>query len=184
MKKAAEDTCKKALVAGCRLVFLHVPGVQLIAEQIDGGSREGALRLAGPACTRRTRSEISSLLQPHGWVVTFDLFTAQSNVLVERFASWTDEPHSEIVDAFTMRSWNQSTCVCGLEHRETSFIFPPRGLERVVVRRAKSDRVRACFVLWAGARPLWRSRGPGSESASGGPGGAVEGARPGRGPGW
>jgi hypothetical protein len=31
--------------------------------------------------------------------------------------------------------------------------------------------------LWAGARsPLWRRRGPGSGSASGGPGGAVEGA--------
>jgi hypothetical protein len=35
--------------------------------------------------------------------------------------------------------------------------------------------------LWAGARsPLWRRRGPGSGSALGGPGGAVEGARPGR----
>jgi hypothetical protein len=52
-----------------------------------------------------------------------------------------------VVDAFTMRSWNQSTRMCGLEHRETRFIFPPRGLERVVVRRAKSDRVRACFVV-------------------------------------
>jgi hypothetical protein len=40
-------------------------------------------------------------------------------------------------------------------------------------------------ILWAGARsPLWRRRGPESGSASGGPGGAVEGARPGRGPGW
>ena len=109
MKKAAEDTCKKALEAGCRLVYLHVPGVQLIAEQIDGGSREGALRLAGPACTRRTRSEISSLLQPHGWVVTFDLFTAQSNVLVDRFASWTDEPqivvHYAQLESVYVRVW-------------------------------------------------------------------------------
>jgi hypothetical protein len=46
------------------------------------------------------------------------------------------------------------------------------------------DRARSS-VLWAGARsPLWRRRGPGSGSASGGPGGAVEDARPGRGPGW
>jgi hypothetical protein len=40
-------------------------------------------------------------------------------------------------------------------------------------------------ALWASARsPLWRRRGPGSGSASGGPGGTVQGARPGRGPGW
>ena len=46
-----------------------------------------------------------------------------------------------------MRSWNQSRCPCGKDHRATSFISPPRGLERTVVRRAKSDRLRACFVV-------------------------------------
>jgi hypothetical protein len=66
---------------------------------------------------------------------------------VNRFASWTDEPNSEVVDAFTMRSRNQSRCPCGKDHRATSFISPPRGLERTVVRRAKSDRLRACFVV-------------------------------------
>ncbi len=79
--------------------------------------------------------------------MTIDLFAAQSNTFVERFVSWTDESNSEVVDAFTMRSWNQSRCPCGKDHRETSFIFPPRGLERTVVRRAKSDRLRACFVV-------------------------------------
>ena len=34
-----------------------------------------------------------------------------------------------------------------LLHRETLFIFPPRGLERSVVQRAKSDSVRACFMV-------------------------------------
>ncbi len=38
-------------------------------------------------------------------------------------------------------------CACGREHREPAFIFPPRGLEKVVVRRAKSDGIRACFVI-------------------------------------
>ena len=41
------------------------------------------------------------------------------------FASWTDEPESEVVDAFTIPSWNQSVCQCCLSHRETCFIFPP-----------------------------------------------------------
>ena len=66
---------------------------------------------------------------------------------MNRFALWTDEPNSEVVDAFTMRSRNQSRCPCGKDHRATSFISPPRGLERTVVRRAKSDRLRACFVV-------------------------------------
>ena len=34
-----------------------------------------------------------------------------------------------------------------LLHRETLFIFPPRGLERSVVQRAKSGSVRACFMV-------------------------------------
>ena len=67
--------------------------------------------------------------------------------MAARFVSWTDEPNSEHVDAFSLGSWNQSTCACGQEHRETAFIFPPRGLEKVAVRRAKSDGVRACFVI-------------------------------------
>ena len=150
LQKAAEDVCKEALEAGCRVLALHVPGVQLIDERIDGGSREGALRLAGPACTQRTRNEIRALLARHPWTVSagtapVDLFAAQSNAFVERFVSWTDESKSEVVDAFTLRSWNQSRCPCGKDHRETSFIFPPRGLERTVVRRAKSDRLRACL---------------------------------------
>ena len=33
------------------------------------------------------------------------------------------------------------------DNRETAFIFPPRGLERTVVGRAKSDGVRAAFVV-------------------------------------
>jgi hypothetical protein len=66
------------------------------------------------------------------WVVTIDLFAAQSNAFLARFVSWTDEPNSDVVDAFTMRSWNQSRCPCGKDHRETSFIFPRRGLERTV----------------------------------------------------
>ena len=77
--------------------------------------------------------------------MTIDLFTAQGNAFVERFVSWTDESKSEVVDAFTLRSWNQSSCPCGKDHRETSFIFLPRGLERTVVRRAKVRSVAGMF---------------------------------------
>jgi hypothetical protein len=148
LQLAAEAVCREGLDAKvARVLCLHVPGVQLIAEGVDGGSREGALRLLGPACTAGTRELILELLAAHGWRVTLDLFAAQSNAFAERFASWTDEPNSEQVDAFNLGSWNQSLCSCGQEHRETVFVFPPRGMERVVVRRAKSDGVRGCFVV-------------------------------------
>ena len=38
-------------------------------------------------------------------------------------------------------------CNCGRQHRETSFIFLPKGLEKAVFRRARSDCVRAVFVV-------------------------------------
>ncbi len=77
-----------------------------------------------------------------------DLFAAGNNAQAARYTSWTDEPDSEHVDAFTMRSWAQSCCPgCKLYHRETMLIFPPRGLERAVVRRAKSAGVKACFIV-------------------------------------
>ncbi len=46
-----------------------------------------------------------------------------------------------------MSSWSESLCTCGQYHRETLFIFPPRGMERAAVCRARSDRVRACFLV-------------------------------------
>ena len=101
----------------------------------------------GPSCSQQGRDKIRQFLAQHGWRVTIDLFAAASNRFTERFASWTDEPESEAVDAFALSSWDQSTCVCGKTHRETAFIFPPRGLEKAVVRRARSDSVRAVFVV-------------------------------------
>jgi hypothetical protein len=147
LQEAAEMVCTEALAGRCRYLTLHVPGIQLIAEGIDGGSRAGADRLLGPACSARTRELLAEFLQVHGWALTLDLFATTGNTMTQRFVSWTDEPDSEAVDAFTMRSWAQTRCSCGSYHRETLFIFPPRGLERAVVRRAKSDSVRACFMV-------------------------------------
>ena len=87
------------------------------------------------------------MLAQHGWRITIDLFAAACNRFTARYASWTDEPESEAVDAFTVPSWDQSMCSCGRIHRETAFFFPPRGLEKAVVRRAKSDGVKAAFLV-------------------------------------
>ena len=52
-----------------------------------------------------------------------------------------------MVDAFTIHSWNQSECQCCLSHRETCFIFPPVGLERAKVKRARSVGARCVFIV-------------------------------------
>ncbi len=83
----------------------------------------------------------------HGWKATIDLFAADSNKFTERYASWTAEPNSEVVDAFSLPSWDQSMCPCGKTHRETAFIFPPKKLERAVFKRARSDGIRAIFLV-------------------------------------
>ena len=143
----SEYMATAGLESGATLMYLHVPGTRMIEEGVDGASRDGAKRIVGPSCSPSARAKIGEFLQKHNWTVTIDLFAANCNALVPRFASWTDEPDSEVVDAFTVSSWNQSKCVCGRMHRETCFIFPPMGLERTVVRRARSDGVKAVFVV-------------------------------------
>ena len=147
LQAASEVITKGCIQAGAKTLFLHVPGTQLIAEGVDGGSRRGAMRLTGPAITLAAKAIILDLLHAYGWEVTLDLFAARSNRFTDRFVSWTDEPTSEWVDAFTLPSWDQSLCPCGQIHREISFIFPPRGLERTIIRRAISDGIKAVFVV-------------------------------------
>jgi hypothetical protein len=113
----------------------------------DGASRDGAKRVIGPACTLEGQTKIRDFLRLHGWRITIDLFAADCNKFTERYASWTDEPNSEAVDAFSLPSWDQSSCPCGRVHRETAFIFPPKGMERAVFKRARSDGIRAAFLV-------------------------------------
>ena len=147
LQQDAEYMAVAGLEAGASLLYLHVPGTRMIEEGVDGASREGAKRIVGPACTERAKGIIEDLLRRNGWTLTIDLFAANCNKATERFASWTDEPQSEAVDAFAIPSWNQSICKCGNSHRETSLIFPPPNLERAAVKRARSDGARAVFVV-------------------------------------
>ncbi len=147
LQSDAEYMALASLEAGCKSLYLHVPGTDMIEQGVDGAGRDGARRIVGPACTEQARAKIRSVLAQHGWRITIDLFAAACNRFTARYASWTDEPESEAVDAFTVPSWDQSMCSCGRIHRETAFFFPPRGLEKAVVRRAKSDGVKAAFLV-------------------------------------
>ena len=139
------------------LLYLHVPWTRMIEEGVDGASRAGAQRITGPAYSASTRAVIEEMARRHGWNVTIDLCAANCNKFVQRFASWTDEPDSEVVNAFTIRSWNQSMCICGKVHRETRFIYPPKGLKRTVVKRARSDGVKAVIVVHTRQATGWLS---------------------------
>jgi hypothetical protein len=104
-----------------------------------------------------SRDRIRGFLHQHGWEATIGLFATDCNKFVARYATWTDEPNSKGVYAFSLASWNQSICTCCQEHRETAFIFPPKGLEEAVFRRARSDGIRAIFVVpTAAAAGYWK----------------------------
>ena len=126
---------------------LHATGQQLIEEKVDEGSRRHAQALRGPACSPRLRRIVSEFAADVGCPLTMDFFASAENSLCKRFAAWTDEPQAEIVDAFTARNWDVGVCVCGKEHREWGFYFPPSGLEDRVVRRAQSDGARGIFLV-------------------------------------
>ena len=127
LQKDAEYMAVVRLEAGAALLFLHVPGTRMVEVGVDGAQREGEKRIIGATCTTRARATITELLRQNEWELSIDLFAANCNKMTERFASWTDEPGSEVANAFTIPSWNQSVCQCDLRHRdsirETCFIF-------------------------------------------------------------
>ena len=127
-------------------MFPHVSGNRLIEEGVDNGSRAEARRIWGPKCSRVLRDFISDFCKRQQCKIMIDFFASSCNSLVPRFASWSKEPGTEAVDAFSMRSWESSLCpACGQRHKELGFYFPPAGLEdRVtgVVTRARLDGAR------------------------------------------
>ena len=147
LQAAAEAIHKACIPRGVVIMALHATGQQLIDEGVDDGSRKHAQALRGPACGELLRQTIREFADEIGCQITIDFFAAAENAMCQRFAAWTDEPDAEVVDAFTVRNWNVGLCVCGREHREWGFYFPPPGLEDGVVRRAKSDGVRGIFLV-------------------------------------
>ena len=148
LQAASIDVHKQCLAAGWIPMALHVSGQRLIEEGVDDGSRAGAKIIWGPKCSARLRSFVFSFCKEEGCAITIDFFASSCNALVERFASWTKEPMSEAVDAFSMRSWESSLCpTCGVRHKELGFFFPPQGLEDKIVSRARSDGARGIFLV-------------------------------------
>jgi hypothetical protein len=145
--------------------LLHVPGLALVQEGIDGASRDGhefgqgvnVSSLSGPAVTDQLWARIQSLADELHWKLTIDLFATASNSGTDRFVSWYPEPGAEAFDALSMGSWSSSICpVCHLEHREAIYAYPPSTLLHKVVDKAIADGAVGILVVNLSiTSPVW-----------------------------
>ena len=148
LQGASLSAHKQCHAVGWILMTIHVSGQRLIEEGVDDGSRLEAKRIRGPKTGALLRDFMAEFCRENGVELTIDFFASTGNAITPRFASWTQEPASEAVDAFSMRSWESSVCPsCQRRHKETGFFFPPSGLESRVVMRARSDGARGLFLV-------------------------------------
>ena len=151
--------------AGVDPLCMHVPGLALVAEGIDGASRSGTTfgkdanldSVVGPSVSDSLWAKIAGAAQRCGLRVTVDLFATESNRRAERYCSRYGEPGSEAVDALMVSDWGQSRCpCCGAVHREVAYAFPPCGLIKPTVRKAIADAAICVLVVpVAITAPYW-----------------------------
>ena len=144
---------------------MHVPGTTLVEEGIDGASREGdelgpgvnVSSLLGPAVSEELWSLVQRLAGEIGWELSGDRFATAANRRLARFNSRFPEPEAEATDALAQVDWDSSACPeCGLWHREVNYIFAPRAVERVALRKAIADGVRGLVLMpLAVTHPFW-----------------------------
>ena len=149
------DRAAAALDVDC--LPLHVPGLTLVAEGIDGASRGGAdygpdanvESILGPAVTDRLWHLVTVAVADAGWPgITVDAFASESNARAPRFWSRFHEPGAEAIDALCVPDWARSTCpACGEAHREVVFAFPPAALVQPTVEKACADRALCVLLL-------------------------------------
>jgi hypothetical protein len=157
MQRCALRLNRAAAAVDVDCLPLHVPGLTLVAEGVDGASRSGSELgvdanvecVRGPAVSDRLWHAISSAVADAGWgSVTVDAFASESNARAPRFWSRFFEPGSEALDALCVPDWARSLCpVCGLLHREVIYAFPPSPLVRATVEKACADRALCVLVV-------------------------------------
>jgi hypothetical protein len=157
MQRCALRLNRAAAAVNADCLPMHVPGLTLVAEGVDGASRSGselgeganAESVRGPAVTDALWSVVSRAALDAGWArVTVDAFASACNARAPRFWSRFSEPESEAIDALCVPDWARSLCPsCGASHREVVFAFPPLSLVRPVVEKACVDRALCVLVV-------------------------------------
>jgi hypothetical protein len=126
---------------------LFAPGDSLIAEGIDGLSRDAVQAERRFESSPVLRDFVQSVARDQGWTVTIDLFANSENTLLPRFFSRFPDRFSEVLDALSQPSWRRSSCPhCRNCHDESVFLFPPLGLWPSVPRKAKASGARGVLV--------------------------------------
>jgi hypothetical protein len=134
----------------------HVPGLQLVAEGIDGASRGGTAfgvsdnldSTLGPAISDTLWDEVRRVAAAACWSITVDAFATESNARAARYWSCYGEPGAEAIDALSVGDWAQSFCpVCACWHREVLFAFPPLVLVQAAITKAIEDRALCVLVV-------------------------------------
>jgi hypothetical protein len=156
MQRCALRLDRAAAAANVDILPLHVPGLTLVAEGIDGASRAGddfgatanVQSILGPAVSdelwRLAQAAVDAAGLAH---ITVDAFASESNARAPRFWSRFPEPGSEAIDALCVPDWAQSRCpACGDAHREVLFVHPPSALVRATLEKAMADRA-LCALL-------------------------------------
>jgi hypothetical protein len=145
---------------------MHVPGLVLIEEGIDGASRDGCAfgdeanveSIRGVSVSDRLWKIIQGVADQLSWKLTVDLFSTASNHRTDRYMSRWPEPDAEAFDSFLVPSWRESRCpLCGAVHKEAVYAFPPPALLREVVAKALADRAVGVFVTpVVVTSPVWQ----------------------------
>ena len=157
MQRCALRLDRAAALVDVDCLPLHVPGLTLVAEGIDGASRGGAEfgegvnveAILGPAVSDALWATVVQAATDAGWgAVTVDAFATASNARAPRFWSRFAEPGAEAIDALCVADWARSLCPsCGCCHREVLYAFPPDPLVRATVEKASSDRALCVLVV-------------------------------------
>ena len=157
MQRCALRLDRAAAAAHVSCLPLHVPGLTLVAEGIDGASRSGAEfgadanvdSILGMAASDKLWAFAERAAVDAGWGrVTVDAFASESNARAPRFWSRFPEPGSEAICALAAPDWARSLCpACGFVHREVIYAFPPDLLVRVTVEKAMADRALCVLIV-------------------------------------
>ena len=138
-------------------LLLHVAGSTLVAEGIDGLSRDEAAARRHLEATDALRDIVRAQAASLGELISIDLFATAENALVSRFYALTAEPLAEGADALTQLDWGRSKCpCCGRTHREFAYAFPPQILLPRFIEKARADGLRGVVVVpFRTSHPTW-----------------------------
>jgi hypothetical protein len=140
------------LLAITQPAFLVTPDGLLARPTPSNAAHLASLDTSAPAL--RTRAH--ALAQSMGSAFTLDLFATELNALTPRYYSQWPELTTEAVDALAQADWGQSFCTqCACMQPEFVFLYPPFGLVRAALQKARQDQARGVMVVPYAPTATW-----------------------------